>query len=82
MCGKRVAALAKSIFSQAEPKRAVTAREFAMQDQPDQVVGTGSRTCVREANRLRICCTPKRLPGHHSSGLLEITSNVGELRLF
>jgi len=77
---ERVAALAKSIFSQAEPKRAVTAREFAMQDQPDQVVAR--EVDLRSgANRLRIAATEAaaRPP---FQWLLEITSNVGESDYF
>lgn len=77
---ERVAALAKSIFAAAEPKRAVTAREFAMEEQPDQVVAR--EVDLRSgANRLRIAATePTARPPFQ--WLLEITSDVGEADYF
>ena len=76
----RVVALAKAIFSAAEPKRAVTAREFAMEEKPDQVVAR--EVDLRSgAERLRIAATePQARPPFE--WLLEITSNVGEADYF
>jgi hypothetical protein len=76
----RVAALAKSIFVAAEPKRDVTAKEFAMEEQPDQVVAR--EVDLRSgANRLRIAATePTARPPFQ--WLLEITSDVGEADYF
>jgi hypothetical protein len=77
---ERVAALAKSIFVAAEPKRAVTAREFAMEEKPDQVVAR--EVDLRSGpNRLRIAATESsaRPP---FQWLLEITSDMGEADYF
>lgn len=77
---ERVAALAKSIFANAEPKRAVTAKEFAMEEQPDKVVAR--EVDLRSgADRLRIAATePSARPPFQ--WLLEITSDVGEADYF
>ena len=77
---EHVAALAKSIFARAEPKRAVKAKEFAMDERPDQVVAR--EVDLRSGhNRLRIAATePTARPPFQ--WLLEITSDVGEADYF
>ena len=77
---ERVAALARAIFANTEPKRAVTAREFAMEERPDQIVAR--EVDLRSGGeRLRIAATePAARPPFE--WLLEITSNVGEADYF
>jgi hypothetical protein len=77
---EHVAALAKRIFAAAEPKREVTAREFAMEERPDRVVAR--EVDLRSgADRLRIAATePEARPPFE--WLLEITSDVGEAEYF
>jgi hypothetical protein len=72
--------LAKSIFDRVEPKRDVKAGDFAMEENPDQVV-------VHEVDlrggdeRLRVAMTePAARPPFE--WLLEITSDVGESEYF
>jgi hypothetical protein len=78
---ERVLALAKSIFAAAETKRAVTAREFAMADQPPDEVVAREVDLRSGPERLRIAATePSARPPFE--WLLEITSDVGESDYF
>lgn len=72
--------LAQSLFDRAEPKRAVRAKEFAMDDNPEQVV-VHEVDLHGESGRLRIAVTEAdaRPP---FEWLLEITSDVGEADYF
>jgi len=75
-----IVALAVSIFSLSGSKRAVRAREFAMEDEPERVVA--SEVDVRwGSERLRIAATePDARPPFE--WIWEITSNVGESDYF
>jgi hypothetical protein len=75
-----IKALAQLIFDQAEPKRAVLASEFAMEETPDRVVV--HEVDLRQGDeRLRIAVTEAyaRPP---FEWLLEVTSDVGEADYF
>lgn len=76
----KIVELAQAIFDKSPAKRAVKAREFAMEDKPDVVVAT--EVDIRwEGERLRIAATEAsaRPP---FEWLMEITSNVGEADYF
>lgn len=72
--------LAQQIFDQYEPKRAVQAKEFAMEDNPDEVV-VHEVDLRNEGQRLRIAFTePAARPPFE--WLIEITSDIGETDYF
>jgi len=72
--------LARNIFDQAQPKRAVTAKEFAMDDEPDRVV-VHEVDLRRSGERLRVAVTePEARPPFE--WLYEITSDIGESEYF
>jgi hypothetical protein len=76
----QIAELARSVFNQAEPKRDVLAREFAMDENPDQVV-VHEVDLRSDEGRLRIAVTePAARPPFE--WLLEITSDIGETDYF
>jgi hypothetical protein len=72
--------LSESIYDQAEPKRAVTAQAFAMEENPDSVV-VHEVDVKWEGERLRIAKTEAsaRPP---FEWLVEITSDIGESDYF
>lgn len=75
-----IVTMAQAIFDRAGVRRAVLAREFAMEEDPDRVVA--SEVDVRwGSERLRIAATEAsaRPP---FEWLMEITSNVGEADYF
>jgi len=77
---KEILTLAKSLYDRVEPKRAVRAKEFAMDEEPEQVV-VHEVDMRHEAERLRVAITePSARPPFE--WLLEITSDVGESDYF
>lgn len=75
-----ILALAEAIFREVEPKRTVLARDFAMEENPDQEV-VDEVDLRYEGERLRIAVTrtEARPP---FEWLLEITSDIGESDYF
>jgi hypothetical protein len=75
-----ILALAQSIYRQTQPKRAVKAHEFAMEEHPDDVV-VHEVDVKWDDERLRIAMTEAtaRPP---FEWLVEITSDVGESDYF
>jgi hypothetical protein len=72
--------LAQEIFREAEPKRTVRARDFAMEENPDQEV-VDEVDLRHDHERLRIALTrPEARPPFE--WLLEITSDIGESEYF
>jgi hypothetical protein len=72
--------LAQSLFDRTEPKRAVRAKEFAMDENPEQVV-VHEVDMRGDEGRLRVAVTePDARPPFE--WLLEITSDVGESEYF
>jgi len=78
---REIAALVGSMFSGAEPKRALTGAEFALEDRPDEVMVRSVELRGPEGQRLRIAATEAaaRPP---FEWLYEITSDVGEADYF
>ena len=72
--------LAQQVYDQSEPKRAVTAGEFAMDGDPDIVVAR-QIDLKNDGERIRVAVTEEsaRPP---FEWLLEITSDVGESEYF
>lgn len=72
--------LAQAIFDQAEPKRTVLARDFAMEENPDREV-VDEVDLRHEHERLRIAITraEARPP---FEWFLEVTSDIGESEYF
>lgn len=77
---EKVRALAQEIYDKTEPKRPVTAGEFAMNGDPNVIVAR-QVDLKNEGERLRVAVTEKsaRPP---FEWLLEITSDVGESEYF
>ncbi|MDF2461070.1 MAG: hypothetical protein K0S68_473 [Candidatus Saccharibacteria bacterium] len=75
--------LAQSLFDRVEPKRAVRAKEFAMDENPEQIVvhEVDLRSSDEDGQRLRVAVTEAaaRPP---FEWLLEITSDIGESEYF
>jgi hypothetical protein len=72
--------LAQSVFDRAGEKRAVRAKEFAMEEDPERVV-VHEVDLKREGERLRVAVTePDARPPFE--WLLEITSDVGQSDYF
>lgn len=75
-----ISALARSVFERAEPKQEVRASEFAMEEEPDQVV-VDRVDLKHDGERLRIAVT--RLDARPPfEWLLEISSDIGEADYF
>jgi hypothetical protein len=75
-----IIALAQSVFDRAGSKRAVRAGEFAMDEDPDQVV-VHEVDLRSEGDRLRIAVTmPEARPPFE--WLIEVTSDIGETDYF
>jgi hypothetical protein len=75
-----ILALAQAIFREAEPKRTVLARDFAMEENPDQEV-VDEVDLRHEGERLRIAVTRNEARPPFE-WLLEITSDIGESDYF
>jgi hypothetical protein len=76
----QIFALAQSIYDRAEPKRDVRAKEFAMDEQPEQVV-VHEVDLRSEDGRMRIAVTePAARPPFE--WLLEITADIDETDYF
>jgi hypothetical protein len=77
---EEILSLARSVFDEVEPKRAVKAKEFAMEDQPERVV-VHEVDLRRSGERLRVAVTEAdaRPP---FEWLYEITSDIGESEYF
>ncbi len=77
---EKIVVLARGIFDRFEPKRAVRAESFAMDEEPDRVV-VHEADIRFEGGRLRIAQTEAsaRPP---FEWLLEITSDIGETDYF
>jgi hypothetical protein len=72
--------LARNIYDQAEPKRTVRAKEFAMDEEPERVV-VHEVDLRRAGERLRVAVTePDARPPFE--WLYEITSDIGESEYF
>jgi hypothetical protein len=76
-----IQSIAQSIFDDAEPKRAVRASEFAMEDEPDRIVVHEVDLKWGDGNRLRIASTQENARPPFE-WLLEITSDIGETDYF
>lgn len=76
----RVRSLAQEIYDKVEPKRPVTAGEFAMDGDPDVIVAR-QVDLKNEGERMRVAMTEEsaRPP---FEWLLEITSDIGESDYF
>lgn len=75
-----ILALAEEIFDKATPKRTVLARDFAMEEDPDQEV-VDEVDLRHEGERLRIAVT-RAAARPPFEWLWEITSDIGETDYF
>ncbi|MDB5178758.1 MAG: hypothetical protein JWN01_701 [Patescibacteria group bacterium] len=76
----RIVDLAQAVFDQARPKRAVRAEEFAMDENPKQIV-VHEVDLRSEGERMRIAAT-KSEARPPFEWLMEITSDIGETDYF
>lgn len=77
---REIVTLAQGLFDRTEPKRAVRASDFAMDEEPDRVV-VHEIDLKSEGQRLRIAATEANARPPFE-WLLEITSDIGESDYF